>query len=108
MIDFEKLEVTEIKNMRGGEGSVLANTFYDGRVRIMRATLKKGCSIGLHTHETSSEVIYALSGKAVLLEDGREIEFKPGDCHYCPKGCAHSIKNVLNEDFVMLAVIPEQ
>ena len=107
-IDFNNIEETVISNMRGGKGHIKAKMFFDGKNKIMRAVISKGCSIGIHTHETSSEIIYALSGKAVCYFEGEQQTLTSGNCHYCPKGSSHGIENFEDEDFVLFAVIPEQ
>lgn len=107
MIDFETLEEEKIFNMRGGEGAAKVAKFSDGQVKIMKITLDQGCSIGLHKHETNCEVIYAIKGEAVCLLDGTEETIHAGQCHYCPCGSEHSVKNFQKDPFVMFAVIPE-
>ena len=62
LIEFDKMETTVIPHMRGGEKEVSAQMYTDSLGKIMRGTLIPGASIGLHTHETSSEIIYILSG----------------------------------------------
>ena len=102
MLKFAEMPDTVLQNFKGGDGEVSARMFQDDKVRIMRATIKQGCSIGLHTHDTSCEVVYVLSGQANCVIDGRE------ECHYCPKGSAHTVKNVLPEPLEAVCVIPEQ
>ncbi len=105
MIDFNALEEELIPNMRGGEGVVKARRFSDGDVKLMRLTLEKGCSIGLHRHENNCEALYVLSGRANFMLDGREEEVGPGCCHYCPKGSQHTVKNIYDEPLIMIAVV---
>ena len=65
-------------------------------------------SIGLHTHDTSSEIIYILKGRGKVLYDGGYEEVEEGLCHYCPKGHEHSLINDSDEDLIFFAVVPEQ
>lgn len=74
----------------------------------MKSVLEKGCSVGEHTHKTSSEIIYIISGTAKCTLDGKEEIVHKGECHYCPKGSTHSIATATNEDLVMFDVVPEQ
>lgn len=60
-----------------------------------------------NTHETSSEVMYFLSGTGKVLYDGVWEPVAPGTCHYCPKGHSHSLVNDGTEDLVTFAVVPE-
>ncbi len=108
IIDFKKMDESVFKNFRGGEKELAARMFTDDNGKIMYGVLKPGASIGLHTHETSSEIVYILSGQGKALYDDTTEEIAAGMCHYCPKGHAHSLINDSEEDLVFFAVIPEQ
>lgn len=107
-IDFDKMEETVIPNFLGGEKALRARTRVDELGKIMRGMLEPGASIGLHTHETSSEILYILSGAGKVLCDDGEEALSPGDCHYCPKGHTHSLINNGTEPLVFFAVVPNQ
>ena len=110
LIEFDKMEPQIIPHMRGGEKEVQARMYTDPQNKIMRGRLLPGASIGMHTHETSSEIIYLLSGKGKILYDGGCEPLEPGSCHYCPKGHAHSLMNDSPEggaDLRFFAVVPE-
>ena len=64
-VEFGAIEETAIPGFKGGEGVTHARMFADGRNRIMRGRLEPGCSIGLHTHEGSCEMIFVLSGEGI-------------------------------------------
>lgn len=72
MIDFSKMDETPLHNFKGGEGDTMARMYVDDLNRIMKSRLAPGCSIGLHTHDTSSEIIFILSGTGTALLDGQE------------------------------------
>ena len=111
LIEFNKMEPQIIPHMRGGEKEVQARMYTDPQNKIMRGRLIPGASIGMHTHETSSEIIYVLSGKGKILYDGGCEPLEPGSCHYCPKGRAHSLMNDSpegGEDLRFFAVVAEQ
>ncbi len=108
LIDFSALPETVVPHMREGEGEVHLRKFADDKGKIMRGRLPAGASIGPHVHETSSEVIYILSGTGRVLCDGTDEPLAPGSCHYCPKGHEHSLINDSEGDLVFLAVVPEQ
>ena len=111
LIEFDKIEPQIIPHMRGGEKEVQARMYTDPQNKIMRGRLLPGASIGMHTHETSSEIIYILSGKGKILYDGGCEPLEPGSCHYCPKGHAHSLINDSpegGEDLRFFAVVTEQ
>lgn len=106
-IDFNNITETVIPNFNGGEKEIIANMHIDCNNKILRGRLCPGASIGLHTHDTSSEVIYFLSGCGKTITDGVEEFFSAGDCHYCPKGSSHTLINNGNEDLTFIAVVPQ-
>lgn len=108
LIDFESIPVSVIPHMRDGEKEVHMRKYQDANGKIMRGKLIPGATIGLHTHDTSSEVIYILSGVGKVLYEGEYEPLAPGSVHYCPKGKAHSLINDSQEDLEFLAVVPEQ
>ncbi len=109
IINFDKLDSTIIQNFYGGTKEVISKMFIDDNNKIMLATLPSKASIGLHKHETSSEILYILKGEGKILENDRETKIlKSGMCHYCPKGESHSLINDSNEDLIFFAVVPNQ
>ena len=108
IIDFSKVEEKKLPNYFGGDKELCARLNVDENGKILLGTLKPGASIGLHTHDTSSEIIYFISGTASILYDGKEETAAPGMCHYCPKGHSHSLKNNGTEDLVFFAAVPRQ
>ena len=107
-LNFDELELKVMKNFNGGEKELQANMYVDDKNKIFKGKLIPGASIGLHTHETSCEVIYILKGKGKVLYQGEELEVSAGLCHYCPKGHAHSLINNSEEDLDFFAVVPLQ
>lgn len=108
LIDFSKMEEQVIPQFLGGEGTFRTRMRVDELGKIMRAALEPGASIGLHTHETSSEMIYILEGKGKVLYDGEYISLAAGSCHYCPKGHSHSLINDSDALLTFFAVVPVQ
>ncbi len=108
LIDFSAVETQVIPNFLGGEGEIHAQMHADGLNRILHGILPPGSSIGYHTHETSSEIIYILTGKGKVLYDGEYESLTAGDCHYCPKGQAHSLINNSGGPLEFFAVVPNQ
>ncbi len=107
LINFEQIPESIIPHMRGGEGQVVAHMFTDSCNKIMKGFLAPGCTIGLHTHDTSSEIIYVLSGTGKVLYDGQYEPLSAGSVHYCPKGHEHSLINDGDGDLTFFAVVPE-
>lgn len=109
MIFDLKNETPEVlPNFKGGEGDFIAKIHFDGVNKILHGTLPPGATIGRHTHETDSEIIYILSGSGTVLDDDALLPLEAGDCHYCPKGHTHSLINNSEKDLVFFAVVPVQ
>lgn len=104
--------ITDLKHqMRGGTGTVEMTHIFKqdeltGKARLFaRVTLNKGCSIGLHDHETEEEIYYIVQGKAVVNDNGNISEVSAGDALLTGNGGFHSIENKEEEPMVMIAVI---
>ena len=108
MIDFENIKLTELPNFKGGDGITRANMFVTDEIKICRMIFHPGDSTAEHLHDTSSEIIYVLQGRACCTLDGKEEILLPGQAHYCPKGHTHSIRCDGEFPLVVFAVIPEQ
>ena len=108
LINLKEMEEKELKAFYGGEGALCAKLYTDGQNKMLRGRLASGSTIGLHTHETSMEVIFILSGQGKSICDGKEEILTAGDCHYCPKGSEHCLINTGAEDLLFYAVVPQQ
>lgn len=106
--DFNCIEEKILPHFKGGEKSMAARMYSDGKVKILKARLEPGASIGLHTHDTSCEIIFLTRGTAKVLYNGEELTLQEGQCHYCPKGDSHSLINDSEADVEFTAVVPEQ
>ncbi len=107
ILDFPNIKEERLPRFKGGEKEYIARMFVDEYNRIMYGRLEPGASIGMHLHDTSSEAIYILQGNGkVLIDDGEE-RVSAGQCHYCPKGHAHSLVNDSDADLIFFAVIPQ-
>lgn len=107
LIDFKKIDEKTLNNFKGGEKAMIARMYVDDNNKIMLSRLDSGASIGLHTHDSSSEIIYILQGKGKVLYDGEYEILEAGCCHYCPLGHEHSLINDSEGDLVFFAVVPE-
>lgn len=107
-IDFDRIEESIIPNFKGGEKSTIAKMFFDGTNRIMLGRLIPGASIGMHTHEDGSEIIFVTKGHGHVIYDGERIDLKAGDVHYCAKGHTHTFINDSDSDVELSAVVVKQ
>jgi len=64
--------------------------------------------IPTHRHEDGSHVLYIVSGRGIVVLDGKEVALKPGLVVHIPRGLLHSIKaeggRMTFVDFVQHAV----
>ncbi|MGN0298282.1 MAG: cupin domain-containing protein [Lachnospiraceae bacterium] len=107
-LNFDETKETVLNEFYGGQKSLIARMYVDDRNKIMRGKLEPGASIGLHTHKTSSEIIYILEGNGKVEYDDTMENVKAGECHYCPKGHTHRLINDSDKDLIFFAVVPEQ
>lgn len=108
ILDFNKIEETINPNFKGGEKEMAVRAYGDEKNRIMVNRLIPGASVGMHTHEKNSEIIYLMEGCGKVIYDGEEMRIEEGQVHYCPKGHTHSLINDSEKDLVFLAVLPNQ
>jgi len=95
-------------NMRGGEGTVNIEHFFDilpsGCRLASILNLSKGTSIGEHEHAHEAELFYVLSGAALYNDNGVPTMLTQGDCAITSNG-RHSIEGISDEPCRVLAVI---
>ncbi len=106
ILNFDAIDEQVIPNFKGGEKQLKTHLYADEACKIMRASLEPGASIGLHTHETDSEIVFMLKGTGVVLNDGEREILPAGSCHYCPNGHSHSLRNESSEVIEFYAVVP--
>lgn len=106
-----ELEVQYIENMHGGDGTIEIISFaksqelnYRGKF-FAKVVVHPGCSIGFHTHTEDSEIIYVENGSLLYSDNGAEKMLSKGDVTVCPSGTGHSMKNVGNDDLVLIATV---
>lgn len=106
IIDFSQMPTEVVDHAMGGEKSLLRNIYMDDKVKILRGQLAPGASIGLHTHEINCEVMYFIDGCGKVLYGDKYQPVHAGQCHYCPKGEAHSLINDSQQALTFFAVVP--
>ena len=107
-INLNDYERTAQPNFRGGKGEYVSRMLNDGTNKVIWGMLAPGHSIGMHTHETNSEIMHVLSGTARVVMDGQIEYVHAGQTHYCPKGHSHMTEPYGMQELVLLAVVPEQ
>ena len=105
-----EMAVTECLNKLGGNGSVIQKEIVPKDMLIHGRffnlmTLKKGCSIGQHTHHSEVEFYYVLSGEGIVTESDGEKKVCAGDVVITGDGQTHAIRNDGDEDLVFTAYV---
>lgn len=108
LINLNEQPEKRMPGMNGGTGEMSAKMFMDDRGKLITCRIHKGGSIGTHSHDTSDDINFVLSGTGKALCDGKEEELDAGNCHICRKGSEHSIINTGDEDLVLLTVVIER
>ena len=82
---LEKPPVTIIDHANGGKGRIILEhiagpeTLRENARLFVKATLEKGCSMGVHKHKGDREIYHILSGKALYTDNDKTYEMNPGD-----------------------------
>ena len=99
-------EQMEIQDMHDGKGKTLAYGFFQGKIdssmMFFHMAVEPGAYAGYHRHEGNEEILYIVSGKAENFQDGERCTLEPGDAILVKSGQAHAIKNIGDEDLVVL------
>jgi mannose-6-phosphate isomerase-like protein (cupin superfamily) len=66
-----------------------------------KRALKPGSGIGYH-EQTEDEIYYVLSGRGTMTIDGKSFDVGPGTAVLTRPGSSHGLKQVGNEDLVIL------
>lgn len=111
---FNERKVDIKENLKSGIGAlefreVASKEELFNKVKMFTTiTIKKGESIGYHTHNGEEEVMIINSGIGTYKDDGKEYEVKPGDVTICFEGHYHSIENKQEENLVLTGFIIEK
>jgi mannose-6-phosphate isomerase-like protein (cupin superfamily) len=88
-----------------GGGQTVGYSFFDktpGMKFVFRKrALKPGSGIGYH-EQKEDEVYYVLSGRGVMTLDDKPVDIGPGTAILTRPGSSHGLKQVGNEDLVIL------
>ena len=106
-IDFDAIKEERLEHFKGGEGTLVAKRYLGDDITILNGYLEKGASIGMHTHEGSSETVYIFGGVGKMIYEGTEEPLKAGSVSYCPEGRTHSLVNTGDEPLYFMGVIPK-
>jgi mannose-6-phosphate isomerase-like protein (cupin superfamily) len=101
---------TEPGTHKGG-GETIGYSFFAKapglRMVFRKRALKPGSGIGYH-EQTEDEIYYVLSGRGMMTIDGRSFEVTPGTAVLTRPGSSHGLKQVGDEDLVIMINYEQQ
>ncbi len=69
-------------------------------------TLEPGGEIPVHTHKDMEHEIFVIEGEALLNDGISEIPIKKGTAIFVPPNEKHGFRNIANQPFKFICVIP--
>ncbi|RPE75933.1 cupin domain-containing protein [Vulcaniibacterium tengchongense] len=94
-----------------GAGTTTAYPFFEDAegfdIVFRQRAMHPGSSIGEHRND-KDEIYYVLSGRGELLLDGRRREVGPGDAILTRNGSTHALRQLGDEDLVIIVVYPKK
>ncbi len=77
-----------------------------GSIAVFECDVPAGAKVAAaHSHDRYDETIYGVEGVQTWTVDGREIEVRPGEVLFIPRGAVHKFDNRHSADAKMLAVV---
>ena len=84
------------------KGSVRFGTvFKSPRAQVVFIRLK-GAPTGRHIHTHVDDLLYVFKGRGEMYINGKWTPVKAGDFHTCPRGVAHSVRTVGDEEIWLI------
>jgi mannose-6-phosphate isomerase-like protein (cupin superfamily) len=88
-----------------GGGQTIGYSFFSKTPKLglvfRKRAFKPGSAIGYHLQK-EDEIYYVLSGRGMMTVDGKSFEVAAGDAVLTRPGSSHGLKQVGNEDLVIL------
>jgi len=88
-----------------GGGMTVGYSFFSKvpnlKLVFRKRAFKPGSGVGLHTQK-EDEIYYVLSGRGQMTLDGKTVDVTPGTAVLTRTGSSHSLKQVGDEDLVVL------
>ena len=88
-----------------GGGQTVGYSFFSKvpnlKLVFRKRAFKPGSGVGLH-EQKEDEIYYVLSGKGTMTLDGKTVDISPGTAVLTRTGSSHSLKQVGDEDLVIM------
>jgi quercetin dioxygenase-like cupin family protein len=111
LIHFDEMAWSPHPTIPGVESRMLVNEASFAPTDVLLARLEPTREIPWHVHETDSEIVYTLQGRALLLcaeekgaADVRQYEMQAGRAVIIPPGLWHSVQNPYDETMIGFAI----
>jgi mannose-6-phosphate isomerase-like protein (cupin superfamily) len=82
-----------------------ATLFESPRLLVGLNCFEPGQEHALHSHGGVDKVYQVLSGRGLLLLEGRSVALEPGQMAVAPDGVPHGVRNTGRERLVLLAIL---
>lgn len=88
-----------------GGGMTVGYSFFSKvpnmKLVFRKRAFKPGSGVGLHTQK-EDEIYYVISGRGTMTLDGKTVDITPGTAVLTRTGSSHSLKQVGDDDLVVL------
>lgn len=82
-----------------------ATLFESARILVGLNCFEPGQEHALHAHAGTDKLYFVLSGRGLVLLEGREVPVEPGVMLVAPEGVPHGIRNTGDGRLVVVAIL---
>lgn len=82
-----------------------ATLFESARILVGLNCFEPGQEHTLHAHAGTDKLYFVLSGRGLVLLEGREVSVEPGVMLVAPEGVPHGIRNTGDGRLVVVAIL---
>jgi mannose-6-phosphate isomerase-like protein (cupin superfamily) len=105
IVEHDQQVAAQEPGTHNGGGQTIGYSFFKTvpnlKLVFRKRALKPGSGIGLH-EQKEDEIYYVLSGRGQMTLDGKTVDVTPGTAVLTRTGSSHSLKQVGDEDLVIL------
>ena len=105
IIETDTQVAKEEPGTHNGGGQTVGYSFFSTvpnlKLVFRKRAFHPGSGVGLH-EQKEDEIYYVLSGRGQMTLDGKTVDVTPGTAVLTRTGSSHSLKQVGNEDLVIL------
>jgi quercetin dioxygenase-like cupin family protein len=75
----------------------------DGAFAVIESVFPPGIGIPPHSHQSTDEAVYLLTGRLTIQVGERQVEATPGSLTIFPRGVVHAFQNASDQPATILA-----